>query len=106
MGYFSNGTEGDMYRDQYCFSCTHWKEDDSLRGEGCPVMDLHFLYNHDQLKPGGESIKAMLSMLIPQRMASTTASARCTSRLRRASRASRCRCGARNDASTSNDNDP
>ena len=45
MGYFSNGTEGEMYMEQYCVRCINWRGEDD--DQGCPVMDLHFLYNYD-----------------------------------------------------------
>lgn len=68
MGYFSNGTEGDIYRDRYCENCVHWKDLGDGRGPGCPIYDLHFLYNYDQCKSGepGETIAAMLGALIPR----------------------------------------
>lgn len=63
MGYFSNGTEGEIYMAAYCHRCLNWKEDKN--GEGCPVMDLHFMHSYDQDKPGNEQIKAVLDLMIP-----------------------------------------
>jgi hypothetical protein len=47
MAYFPNGQSGDIYMDRYCFNCTHWKDRDDGRGPGCPVWDLHLVYNYD-----------------------------------------------------------
>ena len=56
MGYFSNGTEGAEYEDKYCVKCGN------NRGEGCPVMLLHLLYNYDECnKPD-----SFLHVLIPR----------------------------------------
>ena len=39
MGYFSNGTEGDFYQEEYCEKCEH--------GNGeCPVWLLHLTYSY------------------------------------------------------------
>jgi hypothetical protein len=70
MGYFSNGTEGLMYQERYCYRCANWRDKDDGRGEGCPIMDLHFLYNTDQLNARGERegpIGDILQILIPER---------------------------------------
>ena len=40
MGYFSNGTEGMQYEDQYCSKCAHCGD--------CAVWDLHMLHNYDE----------------------------------------------------------
>ena len=57
MGYFSNGTEGQMYEAEYCDKCIHNDE------EGCPVMGIHFLYNGDK----DEDIKTILDIFIPRK---------------------------------------
>lgn len=41
MGYFSNGSEGDLYRARYCDRCLHGQETD---GKLCAVWDAHLLY--------------------------------------------------------------
>lgn len=41
MAYFSNGTEGMMYEDEFCSRCIHYSED-----EGCPVWNAHLLYSY------------------------------------------------------------
>lgn len=58
MGYFSNGSEGDYYEAQYCNRCVH-----HTTARGCPVLDLHLLYNYDQLKK--DSTRRALEMFIP-----------------------------------------
>jgi len=40
MGYFSNGTEGMLYQEEYCAHCEHDKNED------CPVWGLHLLYSY------------------------------------------------------------
>ena len=56
MGYFSNGAEGDFYRDGYCFRCVNWR--DNGYGEGCPIMDLHMLWNSDAVGKEADKTKA------------------------------------------------
>ena len=60
MGYFPNGSSGMDYEARYCSKCVHQATED----RGCPVMDLHALYNYDQHKK--PSTKAALEMLIPR----------------------------------------
>lgn len=57
MGYFPNGTSGDIYEAQYCARCIHRDEE-----KGCPVMTAHMLYAYS----GGEEAKHILNMLIPE----------------------------------------
>ena len=45
MGYFSNGTEGEMYEEQWCRRCIH---DDPDKGLYCPVLMAHQLWNHEE----------------------------------------------------------
>jgi len=47
MGYFSNGTSGAYYQDDYCFRCKHWRLDDTGT-EGCPVWDAHLIHNYSE----------------------------------------------------------
>lgn len=56
MGYFSNGTEGMMYEEQYCMKCVH------LKGDGCPVLYAHELYNYNECNNKG----SILHILIPR----------------------------------------
>jgi hypothetical protein len=57
MGYFSNGTEGDIYREQYCSRCVHDQNND------CAVLLAHLLYNYDDCN----NDKSILHLLIPRR---------------------------------------
>lgn len=61
MGYFSNGTEGDMFEARYCNRCVH--EDDE---KGCPVMLAHVLYSYELCNEKEHPGKVMLDMLIPR----------------------------------------
>jgi hypothetical protein len=54
MGHFSNGTEGEMYQEHYCFRCVHWNDD-----HGCPVWFLH------ELHVGEKDWRPTLDKLIP-----------------------------------------
>lgn len=56
MGYFSNGTEGEMYHEAYCSRCIHDVNED------CVVWLLHLLHNYDDCN-NDESI---LHSLIPR----------------------------------------
>ena len=44
MGYFSNGTEGDLYEAQYCARCLHGQGPD---GNACAVWALHLDENYN-----------------------------------------------------------
>lgn len=44
MGYFPNGTAGDMYEERYCSRCIHGADPD----KGCNVWLLHMLHNYDE----------------------------------------------------------
>lgn len=62
MAHFSNGTEGDIYQDRYCFRCEHWPEEDD---RNCPIWAAHQFYNGEQFK--NDAVKSILSMLIPEK---------------------------------------
>lgn len=66
MAYFSNGTEGEMYQDDYCMKCKNWRDRKDGRGEGCPIWDLHVLYAYDECNGKGNA-KDMLDTLIPMK---------------------------------------
>jgi hypothetical protein len=54
MGYFSNGTEGDLYEEEYCSKCVHV--------DGCAVWTAHMIHNYDECnKP-----ESILHLLIPR----------------------------------------
>lgn len=65
MGYFSNGTEGELYVERYCSRCKHWEDDGPDRIEGCPVWDLHILFAYEECNSSSNA-KAMLDTLIPR----------------------------------------
>jgi hypothetical protein len=52
MGYFSNGTEGDMYEEEYCYKCLNFDEE-----KGCPIMNLHLVWNYEAISSKGDAIK-------------------------------------------------
>ena len=54
MGYFSNGTEGMMYEEDFCDRCEHQ--------DGCAVWFAHSLYNYDECN----NEKSILHLLIPR----------------------------------------
>lgn len=56
MGYFSNGTEGELYQEHFCDRCVH-----DVNGD-CPVWAAHLIHNYDECnKPD-----SALHMLIPR----------------------------------------
>jgi hypothetical protein len=60
MGYFSNGTEGEYYRLEYCAKCVH--DQDADKGRGCPIWFLHLMHNYQECnKPD-----SFLHVLIPR----------------------------------------
>lgn len=64
MGYFSNGTENDMYVAEYCQNCKHgdWFHDDTGDVPMCAVMMAHLLYNYDECN----NKESILHILIPR----------------------------------------
>lgn len=66
MAYFSNGTEGLMYQERYCFNgaddsyCVNYIDRDDGMGLGCPVWDMHIFFN------GNEEYEHICNYLIPQ----------------------------------------
>ncbi len=57
MGYFSNGTEGMEYEEQYCSGCQHYGNSGD-----CAVLEAHAAYNYAECnKP-----ESILHMLIPR----------------------------------------
>ena len=54
MGYFSNGSEGMLYEEQYCDRCEHQ--------DGCAVWMAHNIYNYDECN----NPKSILHLLIPR----------------------------------------
>ncbi len=60
MGYFANGTEGDMFEAKWCNRCVH--EDNE---KGCPVMTSHVFFSYEECNSKSNA-KVMLDMLIPR----------------------------------------
>lgn len=59
MGYFSNGTEGEMYYERYCSRCVH---DADPENNPCMVWGAHLIANYEECnKP-----ESVLHMLIPR----------------------------------------
>ena len=70
--YFSNGSEAMAFEEQFCSHCVHGQSQD-----GCPIFDLHFLWNYDQFpdtktdpveKAKSETIQTALNWFIPRRV--------------------------------------
>ena len=62
MAYFANGTQGQIYEDQYCARCVHSLDKDANKGECCPVLMLHLLWNGDKI----EDRELALDLFIPR----------------------------------------
>ena len=43
MGYFSNGTDGDLYQSRFCDHCVHNNEE-----FGCPCWEAHQMWNYEE----------------------------------------------------------
>lgn len=54
MGYFSNGSEGRDYEEQYCERCVH--------RDGCAVWVAHLIHNYAECN----NKDSILHMLIPR----------------------------------------
>ena len=63
MGYFSNGSQGEIFREEWCHRCEAWGRDvRAVESDtaGCAIMDVHFFYAY-----GAEGdAKKILDMLI------------------------------------------
>lgn len=59
MGYFSNGTEGELFKERYCYGCQNLKEDEEFGGDYCPILDLHLLWNYDAVGCNADQTKKM-----------------------------------------------
>lgn len=63
MGYFSNGTEGDLYEKTVCRGCVFYaRHTDDDPTTYCPVLLAHALYQHHQDTPAED----VLDLLIPR----------------------------------------
>lgn len=70
MGYFANGTEGEMYQARWCERCRNFgadklsKETDTW---GCPIWDVHMHYAYDHAgEPRDSPVNRILDNLIPR----------------------------------------
>lgn len=59
MGYFSNGTEGEIYEGDYCSRCVHQKIDDG----GCAVWFLHMLHNYDECNKPNSFLHSLIPLV-------------------------------------------
>ncbi len=59
MGYFSNGTEGMRYEEEYCSRCIHG---DKNGAGSCAVIAAHFVHNYKECN----NKESILHMLIPR----------------------------------------
>ena len=61
MGYFSNGSEGEHWEIKNCNVCANHSDE-----RGCAVMDVHLVFNYDQLNKDNEQLREAMDMLIPR----------------------------------------
>jgi hypothetical protein len=65
MGYFPNGSAGEYYMAEFCCKCVNFRDNGS-GSEGCPILDLHLLWNYDAVGKDGDKTKAAaLNHFIP-----------------------------------------
>ena len=57
MGYFSNGTEGELYQAQYCDRCLH---DNPAKEIYCPVWNLHLRDNYKECNNESAAIHELI----------------------------------------------
>jgi len=55
MGYFANGTEGDIYAEKWCSRCVHNQPD-----EPCQVWMLHMLHNYEECNKKDSFLHALI----------------------------------------------
>lgn len=55
MGYFPNGTAGEMYEHKYCSRCVHSEGD-----KGCTVWFLHMIHNYDECNKPDSFLHALI----------------------------------------------
>jgi len=57
MGYFPNGTSGELYQDEFCSRCLF-----SNRREGisCPIWRLHLVHNYDECNKPDSFLHALI----------------------------------------------
>lgn len=66
MAYFPNGTTGMDYMEHFCCRCVNFRDKNDGRGPGCPIMDLHTMWNYEAIGKDADKIKAdALNHFIP-----------------------------------------
>jgi hypothetical protein len=78
MAYFPNGTSGEIFIEHHCERCVNWR--DNGNGHCCPIIDLHLIWNYDQIGEGdgNKRTKAFLEALIPTDQESKVYPAECS----------------------------
>lgn len=68
MAYFPNGTAAMRYEEEWCDKCAHCPHNEPDPLKGCPVLDLHWLWNYDQFGDSGDAKqkKHILELFIPE----------------------------------------
>lgn len=67
MAYFSNGEAGYVYQAKYCERCVNYRYDEDSDSWGCPITDLHYLWNYDAVGDNADVTKqAALNHFIPE----------------------------------------
>lgn len=64
MGYFSNGTEAEMYEERFCSRCIHHDREIGV-DPPCPVWLSHILFAYEECN-NASNAKEMLDMMIPR----------------------------------------
>lgn len=57
MTYFPNGESGMMFMEHFCSRCKNMRDKNDGRGEGCPIIDLHILWNYDAIGVDADKVK-------------------------------------------------
>lgn len=57
MAYFPNGTSGMIFAEHFCDHCRNMIDRNDGRGPGCPIMDLHMLWNFDAIGKDADKVK-------------------------------------------------
>jgi hypothetical protein len=57
MGYFSNGTDGQLYQEEYCERCLF---DNYEKGVFCPIWNLHLSHNYEECNNKGSFLHALI----------------------------------------------
>jgi hypothetical protein len=63
VGYFSNGSEGMDFEEQFCRRCIHYGPEE---GPGCPVWFAHLLFAYEECNSDSNA-KTILDLLIERK---------------------------------------